>query len=172
MVDWKPLYWFSVWMATILSSLLDRFWSIRIPGPISVFLRIAGIAIIAYSVTLTSIAGRTLRKYGHIGSVERFGEPNHLVMKGIYSCMRHPIHLGLAFMPIGIALLLASQTALLFSGWGFAAAMFFLVRFEEPGNLVKFGVHYIEYMRKTPPFTLSIGCLIKGIRALKTSSHN
>jgi len=164
---WKFLYWIITWIFVALSSLLDRFWVLGIPEPTSTILRIIGLLVVAYSILLSGVAGRTLKKYGHMEIRGGFRAPDRLVTEGIYSCMRHPNHFGLALMPIGIAMLLASQTALLFSGWGFGAAMFFLVRFEEPENMSRFGESYVEYVKKTPPFNLSLKCLSRGIKALR-----
>ncbi len=160
-------YWLIVWLAVIFSSLLDKYWIFTVPFEWRLALRTLGVIVVGYSVLLSSLAGRTLKRYGHLEPEGGFKAPDRLVTVGIYSCMRHPNHFGLALLPIGLALLLASPTALIFSGWGVAAAMFFLVWFEEPENLSKFGLEYVEYMKRVPPFRLSIKCLVKGFKALR-----
>ncbi len=60
-------------------------------------------------VKISRNTGRTLAKYGRKGNLPRM-ETNVLVKQGIYSYMRHPMHLGLMLFPLSVALLICSPS--------------------------------------------------------------
>ncbi len=162
---WKFLYWPVVWFLVFLPGyLLKDIWSLT--DVFGIWLSILGIVVLAWGFSLHITAGKTLKKMGHTPG-HRSIWPNRLVKSGIYSCMRHPEHLGLAIVPFGIALLLNSLVAILSSGWAILAAFFFVAVIEEPECIEKFGEDYFEYMESTPAFSLRPGCLAKGLRELR-----
>lgn len=161
---WKFLYWPVVWLLVFLPSYLLRDIG-TLTDIFGVWLSLVGILILAWAFSLHITAGKTLKKIGHTPG-HRGIWPNRLVKSGIYSCMRHPEHLGLAIIPFGVALLLNSLVAILSSGWAILAAFFFVVVIEEPECIEKFGEDYFEYMKNTPAFSLRVGCFIKGLKEL------
>ncbi|MCD6527959.1 MAG: isoprenylcysteine carboxylmethyltransferase family protein [Desulfuromonas sp.] len=162
---WKFFFWPAVWiMVFFAASLLDKqydrspsmgHWSIPV-----------GIAVLLWGLTVHIVAGKTLKKRGHTTGHKSIW-PDQLVTSGIYSCMRHPQHLGLALIPLGIALLLGSITAIFTSGWAILAASLFVIIIEEPECQEKFSDEYFRYMQRTPPLSLSVKCLATGWKELK-----
>ncbi|MEB3846786.1 MAG: isoprenylcysteine carboxylmethyltransferase family protein [Desulfurococcales archaeon] len=164
---WKFAYWPLIWTITLAPPLVFD-WGPRLHGLSGLFLQALGLVVIVYSLLLTSIAGRTLRLYGHTG--DSFW-PDKLVDVGIYSCMRHPQHLGLALFPLGLSLATAMPVVLLASGWSVAGALAFVLLVEEPECLVKYGDKYVAYMRRVPPFSLNPRCLMEALRLLEKSDN-
>ncbi len=160
---WKFAYWPVIWIITLAPPLMLE-WGPRLSGPPGLFLQALGLVVIAYSLLLTSVAGRTLRLYGHKG--DSFW-PDKLVDVGIYSCMRHPQHLGLALFPVGLSLVTAMPVVLLASGWSVAGALAFVLLVEESECLAKYGEEYVAYMRRVPPFSLNPRCLMEALRFIR-----
>jgi len=162
---WKFAYWPVIWAVIFLPSII---WGDTgsMNGYLQVLSRILGIVILAWAFTLHTIAGKTLKRFGHSPESSSIW-PDRLVSVGIYSCMRHPQHLSLATIPVGISLLLASPIAIILSGWGILAASLFVFAIEAPDCLKKFGMTYYKYMKTTPAFSLKPGCIAVGLNALK-----
>ncbi len=104
---WKPLFWLSLYALGSAALLLNWGPALGAPG------RAAGAAAAALAAALSASAGRHLRVYGKSSPGAGFGEIDRLVTTGIYSCVRHPNHLGLAILPFGLGLLLDSISYLL-----------------------------------------------------------
>ena len=164
---WKFLFWPFVWLLVYLSAYMlhkqcacsDRL------GAWSVLL---GLAIMVWALAVHIVAGKSLKRFGH-SSGHKSIWPDRLVTSGIYSCMRHPQHLGLALLPLGAALVSGYLSALLASGWAVLAAFFFVLVIEEPECLQKFGKDYCRYMKDTPAFCLHPRCLKMGWKWLKSA---
>jgi len=56
--------------------------------------------------------GRTLAKFGRKGELKRM-QTNILTKQGVYKYMRHPMHLGLLFLPLAVAFLIGSPSFIL-----------------------------------------------------------
>lgn len=166
---WKFAYWPIAWTIIFLpAAVMGDVGSIG--GALGALLRALGSAVIIWALLIHAVAGRTLKHLGH--SRGRRGIwPDRLVTAGIYSCMRHPEHLGLALIPLGLALLLASSLALGLAGWGTLAALLFVLAIEEPECLRKFGTDYYEYMRRTPAVSLKPSCIVAGLKGLKMENR-
>ncbi|MGC8696578.1 MAG: methyltransferase family protein [Conexivisphaera sp.] len=168
---WKFAYWPLAWVASLLTPALAC--PQRLHGAAYWTSLALGIAIAAWGVAHVSVAGRTLRLLGH----SQPGEgpwPDRLVTSGIYSCMRHPQHMGLAAAPVGLALMSGYPAAMIGSGWAVAAALAFVLLVEEPECRSRFGRDYQEYASSVPPFSLDPGCLARGlgfIRGLGREPH-
>ncbi len=162
---WKFFFWPVIWAAVFWSAYLlhERCTDFDSLGIWSVFTG-AGILIWAFAIHI--VAGKSLKKFGHTPGHKSIW-PNQMVTTGIYSCMRHPQHLGLAMIPLGIALISGSASAVLSAGWAILAALFFVIVIEEPECMKKFSEEYFQYMQETPPFCLHPKCLAKGWKELK-----
>ncbi len=161
---WKFAYWPLAWAASLLIPALAC--PQRLHGSAYWASFALGIAVAAWGVAHVSVAGRTLRLLGH----SRPGGgpwPDVLVTSGIYSCMRHPQHMGLAAIPVGLALMSGSPAAVIGSGWAVAAALAFVVLVEEPECRSRFGRDYQDYASSVPPFSLDPRCLIRGIAFIR-----
>ncbi|GBD89650.1 hypothetical protein BMS3Abin04_00358 [bacterium BMS3Abin04] len=105
--------------------------------------------------------GRILAQLGREGNVPRM-ETNKLVTEDIYACMRHPMHLGLLFFPLAVALIIGSLSFIIFIAPFEMILMILMIKlFEEPEAIKKFGNDYLIYMKKVPMFNLRIECLRK-----------
>lgn len=159
----KILFWVLVYFAIFFVALMHNF---KFHG-ISKFLStLLGLFITVYALALASIAGRTLKRYAHKEPGSSF-VPDKFTQVGIYSCMRHPMHLGIGLLPFGLALLFGNIGATLASGWVVAAAFWFVLVVEEPEVIASYGKSYSEYMQKVPAFKMSLRCLEDGLYALK-----
>ena len=88
-----------------------------------------------------------------------------LVTDGLYALMRHPMHLGLLFFPLSVALLVGSPSFILIIAPLEMLLMVVMIKtLEEPEAIAKFGDAYREYRENVPMFCVRIAC----IRALLT----
>ncbi len=157
---WKFFYWPAVWFIAL--------WPWRVPAwHGGMIWNVMGMLLISYGLLVHIIAGKTLKFLGHTPQNSSIW-PDKLVDAGIYSQMRHPQHLGLMLIPLGIACMISTFQALLASGWTAAAALFFIVVIEEPECIEKFGSSYFQYMKNTPAFTLRPSAVLGGLKFLKT----
>ena len=164
---WKFFYWPVVWILALWP------WHVTASSHLSgvIFIRFAGLTVLAYGLMVHILAGKTLKRLGHTPENKSIW-PDVLVTSGIYSSMRHPQHLGLILIPLGIALLICTFQALLAAGWTVAAGLFFVLVIEEPECLRKFGKSYCDYMAKTPAFSLGPQAFSQGLRFLKDLKRN
>ena len=120
---------------------------------------IIGIIILKLVVKISRNTGRTLAKYGRKGNIKRM-ETNVLAKDGIYKYMRHPMHLGLLFFPLGFAFLVGSPSFILLLAPIEIIFMLVMIKFvEEPEAIKKFGDEYKTYMKQVPWFCFSRECL-------------
>jgi protein-S-isoprenylcysteine O-methyltransferase Ste14 len=164
---WKFVYWPLLWVLTLVPPYILYGELIEVGREVKLALRISGIVLVIWAFLLHGVAGRTLRYFGHKDFKNKSIWPDRLVIEGIYSCMRHPQHLGLVLVPIALALIIASPIVLLSSGWAVAGTLLFILFVEEPECLIKFGKEYYEYMKKVKPFNLDPRCLVIGIRYIR-----
>ncbi len=112
-------------------------------------------------LTVSKNTGRTLAKYGRQGELPRM-ETNRLATEGVYSKMRHPMHLGLFFAPLAFALIIGSPSFIFFIAPAEALFMYILViTLEEKEAIRKFGDEYLRYKEKVPGFCLKMDCIKK-----------
>ncbi len=128
---------------------------------------ILGITLLRFVLTVARNTGRTLAKFGRKGNLPRF-ETNVLVTQGVYSYMRHPMHLGLIFFPLSVALIIGSPTFIFIIA---PLEMLFMIimifTYEEKEAIEKFGEDYLEYKKKVPFFCFKpecIGALLKEVK--------
>ena len=159
----KVLFWVIVYIGILLVGLISDW---HIEGICKYILAIVGIFIASYAFALSSIAGRTLKRYAHQEPKSGF-VPDKFTSFGIYSCMRHPMHLGIGLLPLGLALIFGNIAAIMASGWVLAAAFWFVLAIEEPETMALYKDSYIDYMQKVPAFTFSLKCIERGLYALK-----
>jgi protein-S-isoprenylcysteine O-methyltransferase Ste14 len=74
--------------------------------------------------------------------------------------MRHPMHLGLLFLPLSFAFLIGSPSFIFFIAPAEMVIMLLLIKFfEESEAIKKFDKQYIEYKKQVPWFCFKIHCL-------------
>jgi len=120
---------------------------------------ILGVLLLKMVLRASKNTGRFLSKKGREGNIPRM-ETNRLVTDGIYGCMRHPMHLGLLFFPLSVALLIGSPVFILFIAPFEMLLMLIMIKFiEEPEAVKKFGRKYIDYKKNVPFFSFKTSSL-------------
>lgn len=160
---WKFIFWPAVWISIFIPSFI---WPITFEGFWLILARVIGVVLFVYSMFLASSGGRTLARFAHQEAHETFW-PDKFTTFGIFGCMRHPMHLGLLIFPISVSLMSGYILAIFGSGWGVAAALWFILQIEEKDTLKKYGEDYTEYMQKVPPLSLKISCIKEALKVWK-----
>ncbi len=120
---------------------------------------VIGSSLVLLVIRISKNTGRTLAKYGRKGDIKRM-ETNVLVKQGVYKYMRHPMHLGLLFLPLSFAFLIGSLSFILLIVPAEIILMLILIKFyEEPETIKKFGNEYLEYKKQLPWFCFKMNCL-------------
>jgi len=109
------------------------------PGLVIVAL---GAAILFRCIWEFAVAGR--------GTLAPVDPPTHLVVSGLYRYVRNPMYVGVALILAGEAWVFWSGGLLLYAAGFFLVANLFIVFYEEPALVRKFGESYAEYMRTVP----------------------
>ncbi len=118
-----------------------------------------GAAVLWLVLRISKVTGRWLARCGRQGNIPRM-QTNRMVTAGPYSCMRHPMHLGLMLFPLAVALLLGSPAfALIIAPLEALAIAVMVFLLEEREARLKFGAAYAAYASRVPPFNLSGECL-------------
>ncbi len=152
---WKFFYWPVVWLIVYVPAFVRPVYLYGFQKTIAL---VFGLILIGISLLLTSAGGRTLAQKGHQKDHKTLW-PDKFIEFGIFNCMRHPMHLGLAIFPVALALISGSVPAILSSGWGVSGALWFVLQIEEKDALNKYGMVYSAYMQKVPPFSLRLRCI-------------
>ncbi len=84
-----------------------------------------------------------------IGVVPAIKATGGLVTQGIYSVVRHPLYMSNGLMALGLALIMDSLTALVFSVPYFLAFLI-IIYFEETVLMDQYGQEYLAYKQKVP----------------------
>lgn len=120
---------------------------------------IVGIFFILLVIRISKNTGKTLAKYGRKGELKKM-ETNVFVDKGIYSYMRHPMHLGLLLFPLSFAFIIASPSFILIIAPIEIIFILIMIKLiEEPEAIGKFGNDYIKYKEQVPWFCFKIKCI-------------
>lgn len=114
----------------------------KIAIPTSVALTV-GILLLGINFIIKIVAQR------QIGVSPALKSKAKLITTGIYGIVRHPLYLSNGLLAIGMAILLKSMSALLFS-IPYALLYLLIIHFEERGLLEKYGEEYEAYKGKTP----------------------
>jgi len=131
---------------------------------------IPGLVLMTLVFIVSRNTGRTLARAGREGNLPR-RVTNRLVRSGPYACMRHPMHLGLFFLPLAFALIIGSVSFIVFIAP--AEALFMLVMvltLEEREAIAKFGTAYRRYRAEVPAFSLKPACLKALFKAEKSAA--
>lgn len=157
MVIWLVMLGGGIWGGFSLDRLLFPVLSKNVWFHVAGF--IAGLLVMKLVITISRNTGRTLARFGRQGNLPRM-ETNRLVTKGPYRYMRHPMHFGLLFFPLALALLAGSPSFILIIAPAEALFMLLMIKWvEEPEARHKFGKAYREYMLQTPWFCVKKVCL-------------
>jgi len=142
---WMDRVFFRSWMF----DLYEHFFSLA-----------AGIVLSRFVIIVSRNTGRALARLGREGDDVPKMETNRLANKGVYGCMRHPMHFGLLFFPWAVALLFGSPSFILIIAPAEMIFMLIMIELvEEPEAIRKFGDAYRAYQRQVPMFNLRPSCL-------------
>ncbi len=120
-----------------------------------------GAFLLFFVMKISKNTGRTLAKYARKGELKRM-QTNILTKQGVYKYMRHPMHLGLLFLPLAVAFLIGSPSFILIIAPVEIIFMLIMIKFvEEPDTIRKFGDEYLEYKKQVPWFCFKMKCLKK-----------
>lgn len=123
------------------------------------FTLIMGSFLLYLVLTISRNTGKILARFGRKGDLPRM-ETNMLVKEGPYKYMRHPMHLGLFFFPLSLAMILGSPSFIFFIAPAELLFMLLIVKLvEEPEARRKFGMDYDQYMKETPGFCFNPACI-------------
>ena len=145
------VFWYgAVVIMIILAPLVDRALRIKMSIPIAARLPI-GIILLVFGVPMVfwTIARFLKTK----GTPIPFEPPPILVVNGLYSIVRNPMHLGWTILLIGVAVLMQSFTLLvIFLPLFVLAHILYLKLIEEKELEKKFGQAYLDYKKRVPMF--------------------
>lgn len=117
-----------------------------------------GLVLLVLVMRIAKNTGAYLKKHGRDETDPRFFT-RYLVSTGYYACMRHPMHLGLMFFPLAIALIAGSPGMILIA-FVLMIMITLLVKFvEEPALYKQFGNDYRKYAKQVPFYSFSIRCI-------------
>jgi len=131
----------------LLGLLVDRL--ARFSPPLDEYLRIAGVAVfVPFGFTILLAASRRFSKAGT--DVKPWKSSSIVVHDGIYGVTRNPMYLGMAMIYLGLALGLASITALVLLPILIATIQTQVIAREERYLEGKFGEDYSRYRHEVP----------------------
>jgi len=81
--------------------------------------------------------------------------PRHLVRSGPYRLSRNPTYFAYFVMLLGLFLFRGELALLLYAGFYALMIHLWIVRYEEPGLLRRFGPAYLAYMGRVPRWCAS-----------------
>jgi len=123
------------------------------------FTFILGFILLRLVLKASKNTGRFLARNGREGNIPRL-QTNKLVTDGLYGCMRHPMHFGLMFFFLAVALLIGSPVFILITAPLEMIFMIIMIKlFEEKEAFRKFGNDYTEYKTKVPFYSIKKECL-------------
>jgi protein-S-isoprenylcysteine O-methyltransferase Ste14 len=114
----------------------------KIPIPTYIALTI-GIFLLGMNFVIKILAQRQIGPFPALKSKAK------LVTTGIYGTVRHPLYMSNGLLAIGMAILLKSMYALLFS-IPYSLSYLLITYFEERDLLKKYGKDYQEYKKRVP----------------------
>lgn len=81
------------------------------------------------------------------GTLAPIDPPKHLVVRGLYRCVRNPMYVAVVTILTGEAIFFISGSVLLEAAVFFSLAYLFVVFYEEPTLRRQFGESYERYLR-------------------------
>jgi protein-S-isoprenylcysteine O-methyltransferase Ste14 len=132
----------------ITDSLLYRFRFDLFRAHSSLWLALAGLAMIAFDVFTSSKSEGTLGGMRIVGHAELAGS-RELIVRGLYARVRHPRYLGMMAGVFGACLIVASPLLWQASVLWLALALF-TIRAEERELRARLGPAYVAYAEQVP----------------------
>jgi protein-S-isoprenylcysteine O-methyltransferase Ste14 len=134
------VYILSVFIAPPMALPFTKGPEIAIPAYISLSL---GIFLLVMNFLIKILAQK---KIGALPGLKRKAK---LITTGIYGIVRNPLYMSNGLLAIGMAILLRSMYALIFS-IPYSLSYLLIIYFEEKDLMKKYGREYKEYIKKVP----------------------
>lgn len=115
----------------------------------SLSLRMLGILLMILGVYGFSWVSQAFVRFGK-GTPAPFDPPKEFVARGLYRFVRNPMYSGAMSVILGEALLFASWHLLIYAAAVLTMLHFFVVLYEEPSLLKRFGEPYRQYLHSVP----------------------
>lgn len=98
------------------------------------------------------VYGNCLWEFAYLGCATPapIDAPHVLVVEGLYRYVRNPMYLGVLGIILAEVLFFASQTLVLYMAGVFLLFHLFVLLYEEPALLRRFGTSYEKYRRSVP----------------------
>ena len=96
----RAVGWFSAILASFLTGIYLDYLLYNLS--FSIYIRILGLVGVLISFRLLQLSGKYLKKFGN---PKKWGLTTKLVTSGLYSCVRHPHHLGIGLMVTSLSIL-------------------------------------------------------------------
>ena len=145
------VFWYgAVAIIIILAPMVDRALGIKMQIPMAVRLPIGMILLL---IGIPMVAWTIIRFLRTKGTPIPFNPPPTMVMDGLYSIVRNPMHLGWTIILIGATVLMQSFTLLVvFIPLFVLVHILYLKLIEEKVLEKKFGQAYLDYKKRVPMF--------------------
>jgi len=121
------------------------------PTPASIPAVVAGSALIGVEIYLFAGSEKELGGRRLVGLAELTGT-GELCTSGMYAHVRHPRYTGMFSAVLGAALLAGTAKLWLILAVWWVFALFVILGLEERELASRFGVGYLEYRKRVPPF--------------------
>jgi protein-S-isoprenylcysteine O-methyltransferase Ste14 len=138
-----------IWITIIISISLGVLSAIYLSAPIikSDFLRFLGLFLILFGMLVRFSAVRTLGKFFTVDLA--IDQDHQLIKKGFYQYVRHPSYTGSLLSFLGLGLSLNNWISLIVIFIPVLIAFIYRITIEERLLLVKIGLEYADYRKKT-----------------------
>jgi protein-S-isoprenylcysteine O-methyltransferase Ste14 len=119
-------------------------------------LRVVGVAMIVAAAPLFFRFLERFVRQGH-GTPAPIAPPQHLVVTGPFRYVRNPGYIAVVGIVTGEALVLGSVAVLVYAGVLAIGFHLFVVLYEEPDLMRRFGAEYEQYCRDVPRWIPRLG---------------
>jgi protein-S-isoprenylcysteine O-methyltransferase Ste14 len=116
---------------------------------LSILAQIAGMLLLIIGLLLFLSSFRRFTAEGE-GTLAPWDPPQRLVVSGPYGYVRHPMISGVVLIVFGEALVLQSESQLMWALWFLAINFVYIPLLEEPLLERRFGPEYVDYRRHVP----------------------
>jgi len=128
----------------------------QLPDGDLLWLRMAGVFVLALAAILIFLPFVQLKKYGESGNSNNYMETRVVADRGLYAIVRHPQYLGYILLFSGFALLSQHWVTYLIAAGG-VVVLYTQAVAEERFCLEQFGNAYERYLARVPRFNLVLG---------------
>ena len=129
----------------ILFNAINRDTRLDIENPNAIFAIIAGVSLLVSGFILLLSTMRVLSDVGDEEEDEEWDPTKYFVIEGTYAFIRNPLTVAMLMILIGEVCLTGSHGLAIYAGIFFLGSHVYIVSFEEPMLVRKFGGKYREY---------------------------